>query len=344
LSARRIPGIDALRFGLAFWVVLSHSGWAPGPAAAFHVLVRSAFNGVVNGAAAVLMFFVISGFCIHYPFRAARTIDLPSFYARRHLRILIPVIVAGFLARLLGVLSVLWGSILWSLVCEEIYYTIYPALLWLRARIGWTWLLVTSALAAAAVVVLVGPNQLCSLNAFSWSLNWIVGLPAWLAGARLAEFGALSAFPGQGLAILAWRAGGMAIGSIAIVLCFHSVIQIPFFVSLLIATPYAYAWLRAEIRRAEALGAGRFERWGAISYSMYLVHLPMNVLFDRVFVSPLVLMERPLLMYSLWSIRLAFVLVMSWLFCLVVEQPAHRLARHFQQQVLAWRGPVRRPA
>ena len=102
-------------------------------------LSRALYNNAASGPAAVIVFFVISGFCIHFPFRRATSVTpLAPFYARRYLRILIPVAAAIFLSRPLGVnLGLLGGSILWSLICEEIYYGLYPWLLRLRNRFGW---------------------------------------------------------------------------------------------------------------------------------------------------------------------------------------------------------------
>src|SRR4051812_46371761 len=205
---------------------MSHSGFAPGPAPLVHVLVRSGYNGVANGAAAVMVFFVISGFCIHYPFRSSRSIDLLSFYARRHIRILLPVVAAVLIARPLGTLPTLWDSILWSLICEEVYYTIYPLLLELRARFGWNVLIGIAAAAAVTIAITLPHRQLCGLNAFPWYVNWIVGLPAWMAGAKLAEglgAHAVAARPG----ILRWRLGALCIGALVTMLCYHIPVRVP---------------------------------------------------------------------------------------------------------------------
>jgi peptidoglycan/LPS O-acetylase OafA/YrhL len=337
-APRHVRGIDGLRFVLAFWVVMSHSGFAPGPAPWLHVMVRTGYNGLANGAAAVMVFFVISGFCIHYPFRSSRSIDLLSFYARRHIRILVPVVAAVLIARPLGTLPTLWDSILWSLICEEIYYTIYPLLLELRARHGWNLLIGVAAVAAVAIALMIPHRQLCGLNAFPWYVNWVVGLPAWMMGARLAEKLDLDTAMGRA-AILRWRLGALVAGGTVTMLCYHAPIRIPAYFSLMIAIPYAAGWLRAEILHAESHGPPLFERLGVFSYSMYLMHLSMNVLFDRIFTSPMTFTDVPMLMYLLWLARAVWVVAASWLFYRLVERPAHRFARHFQQKVLALRQP-----
>jgi hypothetical protein len=55
---------------------------------------------------------------------------------------LIPKMAALGLALPLRVpFGLLSDSVLWSLLCEEMYYFLYPALLFLRDRIGWRYLM-----------------------------------------------------------------------------------------------------------------------------------------------------------------------------------------------------------
>ena len=109
---------------------------------AFRALVNSAFNG----PAAVIVFFVISGFCIHFPNRNGLVVQSwKLYYARRYFRTLIPMMAALGLALPLKVpFGLFTDSVLWSLLCEEIYYFLYPALLFLRDRIGWRYLMALS--------------------------------------------------------------------------------------------------------------------------------------------------------------------------------------------------------
>src|SRR5260370_1171252 len=107
-------------------------------------LLTRGWDTVVFGTPAVIVFFVISGFCIHLPFIGSETISIGRYYLRRYTRILIPVAGALCVYRLFGQHlifwgehSVLWESPLWSLACEEIYYAAYPLLRWLRNRLGW---------------------------------------------------------------------------------------------------------------------------------------------------------------------------------------------------------------
>src|SRR5580704_16374658 len=91
---QRIVGLDSIRAVLASWVVYGHLGqglprgmMSEGPLRFLRLLVN---NSIFSGSA-VIGFFVVSGFCIHYPNRHARSVDLLPFYVRREVRLLIPL-------------------------------------------------------------------------------------------------------------------------------------------------------------------------------------------------------------------------------------------------------------
>jgi peptidoglycan/LPS O-acetylase OafA/YrhL len=143
------PILDALRFALAFWVVIGHFGMfslfsGVDTTAGFGRTLVRGWNTITFGTAAVIGFFVISGFCIHLPFRGKKNLAIAHYYARRYTRILIPLIgtlpiwrfLLGKRLQILGDESILWHSIFWSLLCEEIYYAAYPMPCLLRNRFG----------------------------------------------------------------------------------------------------------------------------------------------------------------------------------------------------------------
>jgi peptidoglycan/LPS O-acetylase OafA/YrhL len=75
--------------------------------------------------------------------------------------------------------------VLWSLVCEEIYYALYPLMLWSRQRFGWAWLPV-AAYAASFAVTLTHTHRLNWLESGSIETS-IAIYPVWLLGCILAE-------------------------------------------------------------------------------------------------------------------------------------------------------------
>jgi peptidoglycan/LPS O-acetylase OafA/YrhL len=203
------------------WVVFGHNGFMPlvDGVDLTHLagrVSRAVYNNLTPGPAAVIVFFVISGFCIHYPFRRASSVPaLLPFYARRYLRILIPIAAAITISRPLGIqLDMLGPSILWSLLCEEIYYALYPWLLRLRNRYGWRRLIAASYVVSLALAV----TNLKSgeYPAFGIQGNWLLGLPCWLLGCDLAEsYAELAALPRPRLWIGWWRLGAVGLSMIA---------------------------------------------------------------------------------------------------------------------------------
>jgi len=190
--------LDALRFVLALWVAIGHLGVFPLFGAdpgigALHLAAR-ALNTVVWGMPAVMAFFVVSGFCIHYPSQALQGFSIPRFYLRRYTRTVLPVavIVVTMIAyrgfsqiHWLGKQSIFFQSTLWSLLCEELYYAIYPALRWLRRHLGWTPILAVTMGTSLVWSSLATP-------AVSWEEIGPVGTavilyPIWLLGCVLAE-------------------------------------------------------------------------------------------------------------------------------------------------------------
>ena len=93
---KKVAGLDTLRFFCALWVLLGH-GAAPPLTAGLNLgtwwgaLLHEMYGMVFSGPAAVIVFFVISGFCIHYPYRQNGIPSLGGYFARRYTRILLPL-------------------------------------------------------------------------------------------------------------------------------------------------------------------------------------------------------------------------------------------------------------
>ncbi len=114
------PILDALRFVLALWVAVGHYRMIPlfgdvDTGTGLWHLFKRGWNTTVFGTPAVIVFFVISGFCIHLPFRGTEEIDVVRYYLRRYTRILIPVLGALVVYRLDGRQMTFWGGTFGSL-------------------------------------------------------------------------------------------------------------------------------------------------------------------------------------------------------------------------------------
>ena len=127
-SSRRVNGLDSIRFLCALVVMLFHlrliNDRLYGQSDVG--LTRAAigiFNAFFNGPAAVIVFFVISGFCIHYPYRADRRLSIVPFYIRRFIPSSLP---AGFcylcMRWLFNDRTRFQDGVYWSVICEAIYY------------------------------------------------------------------------------------------------------------------------------------------------------------------------------------------------------------------------------
>ena len=137
-----IKGLDTLRFVAAATVALSHGAAFPlgdwlGKGSPPARLLVGAYDVSFDGVAAVIVFFVISGFCIHHGPASGAPFRVLPFWTRRGVRILGPLIGAYALAKALGAAAT--GAlevVLWSIYCELIYYALYPLLRFAFRRFG----------------------------------------------------------------------------------------------------------------------------------------------------------------------------------------------------------------
>lgn len=327
---RRFLVLDALRCVLALCVAIGHAGMFPlfGPVgqldAHWDMLARN-FRTLVFGPPAVIAFFIISGFCIHYPFAATkRACPVLPFYARRYIRILVPVVCTVAMFKLFlphtvifGSKSIVWVSTLWSVLCEEIYYAFYPALNRLVPRIGWPNLLGMAFLLSFVTIWHGYPSvdwQDIGILATTLTL-----FPVWLLGCYLAESISTLTKEYSAAEIGLWRLAAWGIAWISLVLHFHS----PFHQTVS-AVPIGvayYFWIRAEIGYYRSKTPWRPLVWaGRWSYSLYLIH-------------PIVIgvcLKYEILSFQSrlgWIIGIALIMLGSYAFYFLVERPSHNLAR-----------------
>lgn len=326
---RRYYVIDALRAVLALCVVIGHAEVFPlfglvGQSDNFFDLLARAWRTIVFGPPAVIVFFVISGFCIHLPFAgSAQKVSLLRFYARRYLRIVVPLVAVVAIYKIvwpqaivLGSDSILWHSTLWSVVCEEIYYAAYPFLNRMRRHFGWLRMIAMALLAAAII-------NLSYISAKDWEdlgiiYTTLVLSPVWLLGCHLAETISSVERSCSSRAIWLWRACAWSVMWIAGVLHFHGgVYQTQTGVVVGIV---AYFWVRAELCHEREKTPWMPLVWaGGWSYSLYLVHPIVIGVFG-----PYTVAGSPRLT---WILLFISVLAASYLFYLLIERPSHGLAR-----------------
>ena len=323
ITTGRILPISSIRFVLAVWVVLSHFGFPllrESPHDRILWALRALLNNAFNGPAAVTVFFVISGFCIHYPHRMGLNVQgLKAYYARRYIRILTPMAIAIALSLPLGMqFGLFTNSILWSLLCEEIYYLLYPILLAARDRIGWRGLM-TVAGVLAFLTILTNPIALEYPSYGPW-LNWVVGLPCWLLGCMMAErLESFRSVPITGIQLWLWRGGVWGLSVILSILRFHTPIGYPWTLNLFAA--FAVLWLEREVRYYRARRKPVLENLGEASYSIYLTHTHGPALLSALAIS------KALSPAGDWFFAVILSAAVASLFYWLVERPSHRLAR-----------------
>jgi peptidoglycan/LPS O-acetylase OafA/YrhL len=334
----RIGHLDAIRFVAAVWVALSHGAVALKPLFQ-DPLARLLAGGVsasFNGTSAVMVFFIVSGMCIHLPYARSSKVPAVRFLVRRYCRIGIPLLAVLVITSVVGPRAVgRQDGVLWSVYAELVYYSIYPLLFIVAQRIGWTPLLIVSG--AVSVCLTIGNLQYMIVPEFGW-LCWIWGLPVWLSGCLLADrlcSGRLTHSEGGSLA---WRVAAWSIGTLTTILVFHSTVRIGYPVSMLGFSVFAYFWLQAELQNP--FPAWRWlERCGGASYSLYLVHSIVLAIVDDTSLTPLVAD----------MLRSLGILIATFVFYTAVEAPSHRLARYLASRISLNREPpqpqlLRQPA
>jgi peptidoglycan/LPS O-acetylase OafA/YrhL len=312
----RVLGLDTVRAFAALSVMLAHI-FAPAlPAFLQSLGINQEFSEIAKHIFAgqmVIVFFVVSGFCIHYPY-----IDKPlptfAFLAGRWTRIMIPAFVALLLAYILGIkkFNFVDGFILWSIVCELWYYTLYPLFLRFSKIIPFSNQYVLSLIISLSILLYSGSDKHGNVNIYGPWLNWLVALPCWLLGCLLAEQvkkngnGASSSY-----LIAWWRVVVIIVAAFMGWLTLNT--PIGFYLTMNPFAVLAFFWIRAEIRSAKYENS-IFEAIGKWSYSIYLFHVIFFVLISKVIhISPLILVVP--------------VLALCYLAYLTIELPSHNASR-----------------
>jgi peptidoglycan/LPS O-acetylase OafA/YrhL len=237
---------------------------------------------------------------------------------RRYIRIGGPLCGALLISPYLGIgAEFLLKGVLWSLYCELVYYTVYPAVRRAARRFGWE-LLTIAAFAAAFCLAIVHPERYGNYSSGNVFWDSLLGLPCWLMGCVLAERPRRSVPTTKKLWLMR---SGVFLASVGVLeLRFHSPLHsdltLNFFAVL---TLY---WLSLEL---SYYGTGKHAPWalleraGTWSYSLYVFHLAANNL-------PVVLFPS---MSDLGRalVRMPLTLAACYLFYLLIERPSHRLAR-----------------
>lgn len=286
-------------------------------------LLGAALDCVFCGPASVIVFFVVSGFCIHFPYRKERKkLDAPTFLIRRYIRILTPLLACIVCLKFIGMTYDTVGRLVgWSIECELIYYTAYPVILLLARKVGWTPLILITFPLALFMVLQRSPSAMM-YPSFGMLWNAFLGLPCWLLGCKLAEGFEPGTRPSLKTKWI-WRVVVLFTSSLTFSCMLHLKIGFPW--TLNFFGIVVFFWLKKEVYTKPENCFPLLEWAGKWSYSLYLMHGPLSNVFDRMNLwTPHATVE--------WTLRIAFVLTLSYMFYLAFEKTSHHLARSITQK------------
>lgn len=261
------------------------------------------------------MFFVISGFCIHYPYREIG-LRVQAFLVARYIRVLLPTACAYLIAKWLNIQSYNFvdGWILWSIVCELWYYTLYPIFLMGSKKYSWNVMIAVSFFVSLFIVTYVGHDQWGNIITYGPHLNWLVSLPAWLLGCSLAEYGIANSTTNY-RSILCWRAAVAFTASILAYLSYNDIIGYCYTINYF--SIMIFFWIRSEISAKESKSI--FDRIGSFSFSIYLIHMLAYTAIGTKFGAPL--------NYYNYCAKIVCCFVACYVFHRIIELPSHILSR-----------------
>lgn len=328
-KSRWIHGLDSIRFVLAFIVMLGHM---PNPSNSIkyqhNLFIKSLMNlkGVMFcGPAAVITFFILSGFVIHFPNRNKESFDIKSYLVRRVFRIGLPLLVVV----LIGNYFNLFNEIpIWSLYCELFYYALYPLLF--KLKLSWYKQFVITFIISYAVIFSFNFDTLLSFihqrninyKPEYWELGvlltTVIGLPCWLLGVVLASKVDHINYKVRFRTLVYYRVLIYLISCLLLVATFH--FHLGYIFTLNIFALIAVKWIEKEIIYYKTHDYSRIlEYMGRFSYSLYLWHKIIFVWLGLLALNSLV--AYPI--YFLLTVAIAYILY------LVIEYPSHKAAVFF---------------
>ena len=330
-AQERVAGMDSIRFIAALWVAFYHLGFSSTFSLSERVsleqkILGAALDSVFCGPAAVIVFFVISGFCIHFPYRNGRKeLEAGTFLLRRYIRILVPLLICIATVNMMGMTYDSVGRLVgWSIECELVYYTAYPLILILGRKAGWTKLIF---IFFPLALLLVLPRNPTAMMYPSFGLLWnaLLGLPCWLLGCKLAEGFKAGANPSPKTKLL-WRVLVIASGSLTFSLMLHAGVGFPW--TLNFFAIIAFFWLKKELFTDKKNCFSILEWGGKWSYSFYMMHGPLSTVYNRISGFD----DHEVLSPAHWILRLLFVFAGSYLFYLAFEKTSHQFARRITKR------------
>jgi peptidoglycan/LPS O-acetylase OafA/YrhL len=295
----------------------------------FQWMINGIYTSLFCGPAAVIVFFLISGFCIHFPYRDSwsNNTALPFLIARLT-RISLPILLASLFIRMIGFnTSVFYLFVGWSIVCEIAYYALYPLLRSLiRTNKGWVLFLLVSYFPTFLAFFLY-PLDLVNYPGVGFFYVTALGLPCWVLGVLLCHsFDREVKPPSISVQnLFFYRALIIFCGFLTHVLALQEILGHPFTLNFFAVA--VFFWLRKEIAYYwHNLPNKILERLGRASYSIYLMHGIPPFLIG--------LLDSDFNRFSRFLLYWLLLISLTALFYVLVEKPSHKLSRSLFKQLL----------
>ncbi|MFM0349971.1 MULTISPECIES: acyltransferase family protein [unclassified Paraburkholderia] len=360
-NLKKSPKLDAIRFLAAVWVLMYHfrppefKELIPHRLAFLGNALWSGSTALFAGPAAVIVFFVISGYCIHNAYQRDVSLKPINYYGSRFVRIGLPLVILLCLVQPLPTGQNYLESVLWSLYCEMVYYAVYPLL---RARFRYIGeMIVGSAIVAGAMVAvvrLVGHPAChgCVYETYGVPGTALLYAAGWISGCLIAETqrdttqfnvrGAYSPFTmiiSRGLDLstrflarhlVALRVTVVMAGAAIMILLSGSNLK-PAFVPIVtpdITLPLfqflAAIWIATETATpSEASVWTKLAALGAWSYSLYLCHKMALALLEMT--------QFDSTSRFAWFVQVALAFVISYAFYRMIERPSHLVSQRLRK-------------
>jgi peptidoglycan/LPS O-acetylase OafA/YrhL len=309
----------------AIWVAFSHGAY---PKLTYGLdttnpllwFINGVYTSVFCGPAAVIIFFIISGFCIHYPYRKKWIKkNTKSFIIARLIRIALPIIAATLITLSLKIkVTTFYLIIGWSIICEVFYYVMYPFFhLFINSYSGWIKLLLISFIPTFLAFILF-PITTVNYPGVGPVYVILLGLPCWLLGVLLCYNTSTESCPSK-LKLTFLRGSVLFFGLITHILALQEIIGHPF--TLNFFAIIACFWIKNEIIFYQFNQPNKIlEDFGKTSYSIYLLHgIPHHLIQSWSIIN-----ASMLLSFILYWITLFIITI---LFYYIIEKPSHILAR-----------------
>jgi peptidoglycan/LPS O-acetylase OafA/YrhL len=352
--------IDGIRFLAAFWVLMYHfkpplfRELLPHRLSFLGGALWSGSTALFAGPAAVIVFFVISGYCIHAAYHKDVALKPVNYYASRFIRIGLPLVVLLCVVQPLPTGQNYLESVLWSLYCEMVYYAVYPLL---RPRFHYIGeMIVGCALTAAAMVACVRlfghpVCHGCVYETYRIPGTALLYAAGWISGCLIAETqrnaaqfqirGAYSPLTmamrrgldastrllGNHLVVL--RTVVVAAGAAVMILLSESSLKpaaLPLItpdITLPVFQILAAIWIATETATpSQSRSWTVLAACGAWSYSLYLCHKTALALLEMTTFDET---SR----YA-WFVEVALALAISYAFYRIIEKPSHVISQRLR--------------